>query len=114
VTDQPGFFDLPAGARSTDPATSHAAAAKPYRRGSLRHRLLIAYGEAEGLTDEEAADEIKVYSGAWKRCSELRNLGMIRPTGATRTSSAGAEQQVCRITFSGRRMLGLIEKPGSK
>jgi hypothetical protein len=44
----------------------------------------------------------------WKRCSELRQAGYIKPTGETRVSSAGVEQQVCRITIEGRQVLNTI------
>jgi hypothetical protein len=62
-----------------------------------------------GMTDEEVGMRTKVGTSSmfdlrvcyWKRCSELRKLGLIEPTGETRVSSAGQKQQVCRITQTG-------------
>ena len=98
------------GVRRNDGATSGAGArAMTVRAGSQRAMLLAAYGSNVYLTDEEAGD----VSGLsmlpkccyWKRCSELRQAGYIRPTGKTRASSAGVEQQVCEITDEGSRVL---------
>jgi hypothetical protein len=90
-------------ARHSDPETSHKAAAMPFRRNSQRHRLLNCYSlDSDGLTDEEAAEAAEIYRGCpWKRCSELREMGMIEPTGEKRWSTMGAEQRVCKITAKG-------------
>ena len=93
------------GVRRNDGATSTGGAkAMTVRAGSQRAILLAVYRE-QPLTDEEAGN----VSGLsmlpkccyWKRCSELRQAGYIAPTGETRVSSAGVEQQVCRITTPG-------------
>jgi hypothetical protein len=98
------------GVRGNDGATSTGGAkAMTVRAGSQRAILLAAYDSNVYLTDEEAGN----VSGLamlpkccyWKRCSELRQAGYIRPTGKTRTSSAGVEQQVCEITDEGSRVL---------
>jgi hypothetical protein len=112
---QPDLFgnvvDEPGGYRATDPATSREAALRPFNRTSSRALLLATYGRChDGLIDEEAGLLSGVQSRCpWKRCSELRAHGLIEPTGDVRMSTAGANQQVCRITFAGRRMLGLID-----
>ena len=88
------------GARASDPVTSQAAARKP--RDTQRLKVLRAYLHGP-LTDEESA----VWSGVrggWRRCSELRQLGLIVPTGQTRDSSMGSAMQVCQITEEGRRV----------
>lgn len=123
MTEQPSFFDPlerdTAPARSSDPETSHAAAKLPFRRLSQRHVLLTEYARAAetqrtgvygGLTDEEAAEAAGILRGCpWKRCSELREMGMIVPWGqTTRKSSMGAEQRVCVITAEGKRTLFLL------
>jgi len=98
------------GVRRKDGTTSTGGAkAMTVRAGSQRAILLAAYDSNVYLTDEEAGN----VSGLamlpkccyWKRCSELRQAGYIRPTGKTRTSSAGVEQQVCEITDEGSRVL---------
>lgn len=105
--------------RTTDPATSHAAAREiKIKAGSQRARLLQAFAEEpefrramgwadlDGMTDEEAMEAAKgVYerSEYSKRCSELREAGYIEPTGETRTGSSGLQRIVSRITDKGRR-----------
>lgn len=92
-------------ARTSDPATSHAAArANVPRRGSQALRILATYLDAP-RTDEEAAEMAGV-PGGWKRCSDLRRLGYITPTGTTARTSYGVEANVCSITSHGRAVLG--------
>lgn len=85
-------------ARDSDPITSHKGSDHiAPKRGTLRALLLDVYrAYPDGLTDEEACDRAGI-TGGWKRCSELRNLGLIAPNG-TRLSSAGVEVRVCAIT----------------
>lgn len=103
----PGLFDDVPGARNADPETSHLAheATKP-RVGGARAWLLLAYADRAhwgGLIDEEAAmlAGLSPRSCWWKRCSELRALGLIEPTGTTGTSSVGQQAQKCAITRAG-------------
>lgn len=98
------------GVRSNDTATSRAPLrAVSIRSGSQRAHLLAEYAEHDGLTDEEAGrvSGLADYPRCcyWKRCSELRQAGLIRPTGETRLSTAGEAQQVCAITQAGREAL---------
>ena len=100
------------GVRRNDKATSKAGAQSlTVRAGSQRHLILSRYA-LEALTDEEAGRMSGLSSLPkccyWKRCSELRQAGYIKPTGETRVSSAGVEQQVCRITIEGRQVLNTI------
>lgn len=85
-------------ARDSDPITSHHGADHiAPKRGTLRALLLDVYrAYPDGLTDEEACERAGIPDG-WKRCSELRNLGLIAPMG-TRLSSAGVKVRVCAIT----------------
>ena len=89
--------------RHTDPATSRQAAlVMPRAWNTHKARLLAAYADApNGLTDEEACQIAGLERGGWKRCSDLRTLGWIRPTLQTRTATSGLEQQVCEITQTG-------------
>lgn len=48
-----------------------------------------------GPLDGKAATATGLAS-AWKRCSDLRRLGFIVATGATRRGSSGREGIVCR------------------
>ena len=79
------------------------------RAGSHRDRLLEVYAEhPQGLTDEQAA----TYAGLtanprscwWKRCSELRQEGLIEilldgaGNPVQRVGSAGSLRVVCRLT----------------
>lgn len=96
-------------ARKTDPKTSHVAGASvTVRAGSQRAELLLAYARNYGLTDDEAGVITglanKIGCCWWKRCSELRQGGLIAPTTETRMSRAGEEQMVCTITEEGMKV----------
>jgi hypothetical protein len=102
------FDDLPL-FRSADPITSvlGAGEVKPRRRSQAM--LLLAEYLQRGMTDEEAGMAsglaLKPKCCYWKRCSELRAMGLIIPTGETRLSSAGSAMQVCEITQEGTEAL---------
>lgn len=93
-------------ARNTDPSTSHQGAADVEARAlSQMMRLLLEFAE-QPLIDEMAAQRAGIGPGYWKRCSDLRTNGWIKPVrrgGAlvTHTSSAGSEAMVCWITEEG-------------
>lgn len=97
---------LPPVSRRYDPETSKIAERMiAGRRPSQMVKLLLFY-EVYNLTDEQAADLAEVlHQSATKRCADLRNAGLIEPTGAIRKGSAGMPQMVCRITDDGRRVL---------
>jgi hypothetical protein len=107
-------FELASFVRPTDPATSHAAAASRKNRirwGSQRHLLLNEYVKGN-LTDEEAGKASGLYEQRacfWKRCGELRDLGLICDSGMTRTSDSGNEVMVCSITYRGLSVLEAVE-----
>lgn len=93
--------------RTTDPATSHAAAKEiRVKANSQRALLLAVFASHVPLTDEEAMFEslgtVRATSEYAKRCSELREGGFIEPTGETRAGSAGPQRIVSRITDKGR------------
>jgi len=98
--------------RHTDPSTSRQAAlVMPKAWNTHKARLLAAYAATEaGLTDEEACAQCGLEKGGWKRCSDLRTLGLIAPTLETRTASSGLQQQVCRITKLGAETHRNIER----
>jgi hypothetical protein len=102
------------GVRRNDGATSTGGAkAIVVRGGSQRAKLLVEYFRTHDLTDEEAgtASGLALLPKCcyWKRCGELRQAGYIMPTGETRISSAGVEQQVCMITIEGMKaVVGLV------
>jgi hypothetical protein len=105
------FDDLPL-FRSTDPATSRQGAQDVLpRRDSQQGQLLRVYGENRiyGLTDEQAGDlsglAQKPKCCYWKRCSELRQKGLIEDTGQEALSSAGSSMMVCRLTAKGAELL---------
>ena len=85
-------------ARNSDSVTSHDGRGDvaPRIRGQ-KWKLLQAYNDhPDGLTDEEAARIAGLlHTGYWKRCSELRVVGCIRPNGQTRAGCAGSQQMVC-------------------
>jgi hypothetical protein len=97
------IFDLPL-FRSSDPETSRQVS--PMRVGSHRAILIAIYADSTlGLTDEEAASRASAQGheikGYWKRCSDLRTLGLIQDTGTRRAVSSGSQAIVCSITQDG-------------
>jgi len=88
--------------RATDPATSSMAARSLTAASSNRASLLEAYRRAgnAGLTDEQAATAagLDATAGYWKRCSDLRRLGLISATGEIRNQESGRAAMVCAIT----------------
>lgn len=93
-------------ARSNDPDTSKQAACenKLYRNELMRSLLMafLAAGQT-GFTDEEAGERVVglLNRSWWKRCSDLRAVGFIEPTGEKRRTSQGSLARVSRITKSG-------------
>lgn len=96
-------------ARSTDPATSKAAAARAQRK-SMLDSLLAAFCVHGQMTAEEAAHACgyTAEDGAWKRVSDLLAVGMLEvvvlPGGQekTRSGSSGRAQRVLQATKAGR------------
>jgi len=89
-------------ARTNDPETSRKAA-QSLDAATMRDQLAQAFRLAgwHGMTDEEAGAATGI-PGGWKRCSDLRRLGLIEPTGSTRRGSSGREQRVSRWTGGAR------------
>lgn len=105
-------------ARNTDPGTSHAATASVViKAGNQRTILLGAFAgtlaaDRGGLTDEEAmetSEGVSPLSEFAKRCSELRDAGLIEPTGETRPGQSGVHRIVSRITEAGRLALEMTK-----
>lgn len=103
-------------ARRDDHSTSRAGAADVARRAGGQKRLLLeAFAAAGtfGLNDEQAAERagLPMRSCWWKRCGELRALGLVRyahdTDGADITSiaSSGVPRKVSVITPLGRATL---------
>ena len=96
-------------ARPSDPITSQSSDTKlrqregranEIRKGTHRHQALLAFLKMGART----ADEVQIYTGIngiWKRVSDLKNMGFIEPTGRTRPSRQGRDQEVLRITDAG-------------
>ena len=96
--------------RATDPETSRQA--QKVTIASHRATLLAFYYQSSGgFTDEEVAEIAEqsgfAIRGYWKRCSDLRRLGLINDTGVRRTLSSGRLGMVCAIT-----QLGINENNG--
>jgi len=103
------------GIRKTDPKTSKdGAKSVKVRAGSQRALLFSQYCMCADLTDDQAGRLSGLSKspkcGYWKRCSELRQAGYIKPTGETRLAGSGALQAVCKITDAGVLALGEAEK----
>jgi hypothetical protein len=101
------YTDLPL-FRATDPDTSRQAS--PIRVGTHRAILLQEYFYATlGLTDEEAGARAALnghdIKGYWKRCSDLRTIGLIEDLGLSRRLTSGSQGIVCAITQAGIDMV---------
>lgn len=103
-------------ARTDDPPTSRQAAhaAISISAAAKKRVLLELFFEAgeNGLADYEAAERASDVSddesgGWWKRCSDLRRDGLIRPFGdVTKTNpNTGMQVMVSVITDDGRNMV---------
>lgn len=91
-------------ARTTDPVTSHQAAARtPKVRGEDRIKALKMHAlHSGGLTDFELAGLMdRQQTSAGKRRGELRDLGLIEQTEERRAAPSGAQAIVWRITATG-------------
>lgn len=102
--------------RHDDHSTSNAGAAEVAKRAGGQKRLLLqAFADAGvfGLNDEQAAERagLPMRSCWWKRCGELRALGLVRYAhdehGAEITSiaSSGVPRKISVITPLGRSTL---------
>lgn len=87
-------------ARRSDPATSKEAAEILGHRPSTRVRLLAAMLHLERATVAEAcrAAGYGPASGAWKRFSELKRLGLVAGTGETVEGESGWQVEVYEVT----------------
>ena len=102
-------------ARRADPETSRDAAADPKAQvkwGTDRHKLLLAYARADGpMLDEIAEEKAGTRSlNHAPRCSELRRMGLIEPTGEKAKTASGKMAMVCRITERGRLAIGSLRR----
>ena len=93
----PTLFDALPTARNSDPDTSQAV--RLPSRKSQATALLVRYLSGP-LTDEEASEAAGIIQG-WKRCSDLRRLGLIKDTGLRLVAGSGKPQMVCKITDAG-------------
>jgi hypothetical protein len=101
-------------ARREDPDTSKAAAeALAGKAGSMRRRLLQVYASRLRLTAEGAATlaGFTPADGAWKRVSDLLNLGLIYDTGEHAPSpTTGRQQRLLAITELGLAMADRVHE----
>jgi hypothetical protein len=99
-------IELPLTYRAKDPATSQQAPTKTKRMTAM-YQLLEVYC-LNDVTDEEAVEMLigrpatLADEGKRRRCSDLRALGWIAPTGDTRPNASGRQRIVCAITDAGR------------
>ena len=89
-------FDPRTPARSTDPDTSHEAAA---RAASLvrdqQARVFGALPAGLELGAEQIGTEVNLQAyQVRKRLPELQSLGLVRTTGATRTTRSGRAERI--------------------
>ena len=98
------LFDPERMARTTDPATSHAAAASMRDAVGRHHRLILgALDLADRLAAQQIADRTGIdYVAVGKRTSELIDAGLIERAGTTHTNRSGRDADQYRLTERGR------------
>ena len=96
---QTSLFDAPPMARSTDPATSHVAAASAKQLQGEHHRLILAALEQHGALGKDGIASRTRLDGVQtcRRLTELARLGMIEWTGRTVQSTAGRQEREWRL-----------------
>lgn len=95
-------------ARNTDPATSHKAIHRlnaTTSRGAVAlafYKSRVGY-EEDGMTPKAAFKRAGIthHSSPWKRVSDLKNAGLIVPTGEHRVGDRGREVEVLVMTDFG-------------
>jgi hypothetical protein len=98
--------------RKNDYDTSNQGAADvSFRAKSQKCKLLFAFAKEacrknKGLTDEEASNAAGLPERCcfWKRCGELRDLGLIEFTSEMRMGGLGSQCGVSKITLEGMRL----------
>jgi predicted ArsR family transcriptional regulator len=85
-------------ARSTDPGTSHAAAASAKELQGQHHRLIVACLEQHGPLGKDGIAARTRLDGVQtcRRLTELARLGLIEWTGKTVSSTAGRAEREWR------------------
>jgi hypothetical protein len=107
LAGQTTIYDALPHARTSDPETSHAAAASLSDKHTMLRTLLLTFAAHHSLTAEQAC-ALAGYSpadGAWKRVSDLTRLGWVSPTGDATEGSSGRRQRLLEITEEGRDQL---------
>lgn len=96
--------------RFSDPTTSDAAAdVAKIRAGSQKQRLGEVYFQyPQGLTAEEAVKVAGLHGkgSPWHRVSDLKQAGVLRPTGRERETENGAMAEVLVMTILARTAWG--------
>ena len=100
--------------RNTDPVTSKIAGKSASKRSPSQQMIILrAFASGRGFTDEEVGDFTGLSANRrccyWKRCSELRTMGFIVPTGDFGKSSANELQMICKVTTKGEEHLRSLE-----
>lgn len=93
------MFDPIPLARSSDPDTSHQAAARVHEFGDKHHGIIAVCLRQHGsLTADQIAaltrlDKYQVC----RRLPEMERAGMVEPTGETRTTTSGRQARCWRL-----------------
>lgn len=87
-------IDFADNVRSTDPATSHAAAKQLDFAFELCSIIMICLKRRPGTFEEIASRTRLRPDQVWRRLSDLEKMGLARPTTETRRGSSGRQQRV--------------------
>ncbi len=91
--NQPTLWDARTKARTTDPATSHAAARAARETAADHQRTILAVMRcgADWTADEIAAQCNLDRHQIGRRLGELERAGLVRKSGATRPTATGRQ-----------------------
>lgn len=114
MAQPPTLFDAPAAplpVRSSDPATSRAAARRlPLRKRKAQVMHAIGWHTTGSFTADEVLDVLRVTDPRWERgwvasrLSQLKRDGLVEPVGVA-VGRMGADVSTWRLTAAGREWL---------
>lgn len=117
VSSGPDPSSHPLRARSTDPSTSHEAAASVVDLTGKQHAVLAVFHRHGAMHDEDLLNAYDVApdvpeqsdSGLRTRRHELVEQGLLEDSGRRASTEAGRQSIIWRITDRGRARLGVYD-----
>lgn len=104
--EKPSFYENNVGSSGTDGTSQEAGEAIKPVRARLQRIALMTFESLGDATTLECVENSGVGENSIRpRVSELRDMGLVEPTGERRTNPSGKSAAVLRLTDAGRAML---------